>query len=251
MTKDDGQSGIWGKATPSQEERKFLDGPDSRLTELFRVLHISWEFIRGFRKFHFLSPCVTVFGSARFSEDHPFYKQAREVSAQLATIGFTIMTGGGPGLMEAANRGAKDVGGKSVGCNIQLSHEQKPNNYLDDWIEFQHFFVRKVMLIKYSYAFVAMPGGFGTLDEIFETLVLIQTGKIHDFPVVLMGKDYWAPLLSFIEDRLLHFAAIEKGDLDKLIVTDDPQQAAAIIKEITVGQFGVKLPDPMERKFFE
>ena len=241
----------WGKATPSKEERTFLEGPDSRFQEFRRVLRIGREFIRGFRKFHFLPPCVTVFGSARFSEGNQFYNQAREVAAEVAKLGFTIMTGGGPGLMEAANRGAKDVGGRSVGCNIKLPHEQQPNIYLDDWIEFNYFFVRKVMLIKYSYAFIALPGGYGTLDEIFETLVLMQTGKLHHFPVILMGTDYWAPLFSFLEQKLQHTGAIDREDLERLVVTDDPQLVVKTIKDVAVTRYGLELSRPQERLFFE
>jgi uncharacterized protein (TIGR00730 family) len=144
------------------------------------------------------SSSVTVFGSARFTEEHMYYALAREIGQQLARAGFTVMTGGGPGIMEVANRGAKEAGGYSVGCNIELPQEQKPNPYLDRWVTFRHFFVRKLMLVKYSYAFIALPGGFGTLDEIFETATLIQTHKIKDFPLVLVGKDYWRPLLDFL-----------------------------------------------------
>src|SRR5262249_35822813 len=151
-------------------------------------------------------PCVTVFGSARFKENHPYYALARDVGARLAQNGFTVMTGGGPGIMEAANRGAKDVGGGSVGCNIELPKEQKPNPYLDRWITFRHFYVRKLMLVKYSYAFIALPGGFGTLDEIFEVITLIQTGKIQEFPVVLMVQSYWQPLLDFFRSTLFKAA---------------------------------------------
>ena len=160
------------------EERFFLSGPGKRVSELVRAGRIFTEFLRGFRRLHFVGPCVTVFGSARFPEDHVYYRLAREVGAQLAHAGFTVMTGGGPGVMEAANRGAQEAGGRSIGCNIELPCEQEPNPYLDEWVEFDHFFVRKVMLVKYSYAFVVMPGGFGTMDEIFETLTLVQTG-IH------------------------------------------------------------------------
>ena len=171
----------WGHGA-SPEIRRFLQGPQPRRKELVRALRIMAEFIRGFRALHFVGPCVTVFGSARFKEDHPYYALGREVGRELARAGFTVMTGGGPGIMEAANRGAKEVGGRSVGCNIELPAEQKPNPYLDRWITFHHFFVRKVMLVKYSYAFVALPGGFGTLDEIFETATLVQTGKIRGVP---------------------------------------------------------------------
>jgi len=181
-----------------------------------------------------------VFGSARFKEDHPYYAQAREVGRQLADAGFTVMTGGGPGIMEAANRGAKDAGGRSVGCNIELPKEQKPNPYLDTWVTFNHFFVRKVMLVKYSYAFVAMPGGFGTLDEIFETATLIQTGKIKDFPVVLIGVDYWSPLIAFMRSTLLANHTIGAKDLDELVVTDSIEMAVASIRESATRKFGLK-----------
>ena len=170
-----------------------------------RAARIFCEFIRGFRTLHFVGACVTVFGSARFTENHPYYDLARQCGAELAKAGFTVMTGGGPGIMEAANRGAKETGGRSIGCNIQLPREQKPNPFVDQWITFRHFFVRKVMLVKYSYAFIALPGGFGTLDEIFETATLIQTGKIRDFPLVLMGIEYWRPFwtlcLSTVKSR--------------------------------------------------
>ncbi|HYB44324.1 MAG TPA: TIGR00730 family Rossman fold protein, partial [Candidatus Methylomirabilis sp.] len=180
---NEGRASRWGKATAAPEIAQFLQGPQRRGFELARALRIFAELMRGFRSFHFLGPCVTVFGSARFGEHHPYYGLAREVGAGLARSGFTVMTGGGPGIMEAANRGAKEAGGRSVGCNIELPEEQRPNGYLDRWITFRYFFVRKLMLIKYSYAFVAMPGGFGTLDELFETATLIQTGKIRDFPI--------------------------------------------------------------------
>src|SRR5262249_45288353 len=177
----------WEGGTPHPEMVRFLQGPPKRGHELIRAVRIFFEFMRGFRSLHFLGPCVTVFGSARFKDGHPYYELGRTVGAGLARAGFTVMTGGGPGIMEAANRGAKDAGGFSVGCNIELPQEQRPNPYLDRWITFRHFFVRKVMLVKYSYAFVALPGGFGTLDEVFETATLIQTRKIQEFPLVLMG----------------------------------------------------------------
>src|SRR5262245_20974346 len=187
---------------PHTDERLFLEGPQSRLRELWRVLRIAWEFIAGFRVLHFVGPCVSVFGSARFQEDHPYYTLARTMGARLSRMGFTVMTGGGSGIMEAANRGAKEAGGRSVGCNILLPHEQKPNPYLDRLVTFKHFFVRKVMLVKYSYAFVVMPGGFGTLDELFEALTLIQTKKIVEFPVILMGRTYWSPILDFLSQMV-------------------------------------------------
>ncbi len=164
---------------PEPQERFFLEGPRSRGSEFWSVLTIARELVRGFRALHFVGPCVSVFGSARFREDHPYYALARSVGQMLARMGFTVMTGGGPGIMEAANRGAKDEGGISVGCNIVLPQEQKINAYLDRWVTFRYFFVRKVMLVKYSYAFVVMPGGIGTMDELFEAVTLIQTRKIE------------------------------------------------------------------------
>ncbi len=171
------------KFTPkgSKEEEVFLEGPHSRWQEFVFLLKVFWEFIYGFRKLHFTGPCVTVFGSARFAETNPYYQMARQMGQEIAKLGFTVITGGGPGIMEAANRGAKDVGGKSIGCNIVLPHEQNPNPYLDKWVDFDYFFVRKVLLSKYSYAFVVLPGGYGTLDEFFESLTLIQTGKFKNF----------------------------------------------------------------------
>src|ERR1700693_4952900 len=214
----------WGKAPPVPEITQFLQGPQKRSFELGRAIGIFFEIMRGFRKLHFLAPCVTVFGSARFTEEHIYYALAREVGQRLAKAGFTVMTGGGPGIMEAANRGAKEVGGRSVGCNIQLPQEQHPNQYLDKWITFRHFFVRKVMLVKYSYAFIALPGGFGTLDEIFETATLIQTSKIKDFPLILMGGEYWRPLIQFMRDRLVTEGTIDPGDEQRLQVTDSPEE---------------------------
>jgi uncharacterized protein (TIGR00730 family) len=160
------------------------------------------------------------------------------------------MTGGGPGIMEAANRGAKEAGGRSIGCNIELPEEQKPNRYLDRWITFRHFFVRKVMLVKYSYAFIALPGGFGTLDEIFEAATLIQTAKIRNFPLVLMGKEFWRPLLEFLAERLVREKTIDQADLDRLIVTDSPQEAVQVITEIAMSQFGLTFPARLKRRWF-
>jgi uncharacterized protein (TIGR00730 family) len=173
----------------SRDDRILLEGPQSRTRDLWLVLRSVRDFIAGFRGLHFVGPCVTVFGSARFKPDHPYYALGREVGAGLARLGFTVMTGGGPGLMEAANRGAKEAGGRSVACNIRLPQEEDPNPYLDHSVTAHYFFVRKVLLFKYSYAFVALPGGFGTMDELFEALTLVQTGKIQSFPIVLMGTD--------------------------------------------------------------
>ncbi|MEW6057613.1 MAG: TIGR00730 family Rossman fold protein, partial [Bdellovibrionota bacterium] len=200
----------FAKSSSDQEERHFLEGRHSRFSELKRALRIFFECIKGFRTLHFVGPCITVFGSARFSsESHPYYQLARDIGREVAKKGFTVMTGGGPGLMEAANRGAKDVGGKSIGCNITLPKEQRPNGFLDRWIEFRYFFVRKLMLAKYSHAFIVLPGGFGTLDEFFEVVTLIQTGKMKNFPVVLVGKSYWQGLLKFLNDPLCSLGAID------------------------------------------
>ncbi|RMH26647.1 MAG: TIGR00730 family Rossman fold protein [Planctomycetota bacterium] len=220
--------------------RRFLQGPGGRGSELARLCRISWEFFRGFRALHFVGPCVTVFGSARFRESHPHYAMAREVGAELARVGFTVMTGGGPGVMEAANRGAKEAGGRSVGCNIVLPHEQAPNPYLDRVVSFRYFFVRKVMLVKYSYAFVVLPGGFGTMDEIFETATLIQTAKIENFPLVVMGRDYWAPVLDFIRGPMVRAGTINAEDADRFFVTDSPAEAARRIRDETVERFGLR-----------
>ena len=228
-------------------ELRFLRGPQPRHSELRQALRIFVECIRGFRVLHFVGPCVTVFGSARFGEASPYYGQTREKGRRLAEAGFTVMTGGGPGLMEAANRGAKDAGGRSLGCNIRLPEEQLPNPYLDRWLLFRYFFVRKLMLVKYSLAFVAAPGGFGTLDELFETVVLMQTGKIKNFPIVLFGSDYWEPLREMIRGRLVASGAIDPSDPDLLFFTDSPADAVALIKDRAMREFGVTYAAPRRR----
>jgi len=229
----------WGKGTRDPEERQFLRGPRARGLELAEAGRIFAECVKGFRGLHFVGPCVTVFGSARFKEDHPYYVLARELGAKLAQAGFTVMTGGGPGIMEAANRGAKDAGGYSVGSNIALPVEQKPNAYLDRWVEFRYFFVRKMLLEKYSYAFVAMPGGIGTLDEIFETSVLIQTGKMKDFPLVLVGKSFWSPLVDYLRDGMLAAGTIDQEDVTRWLVTDSLEEAVDTIRQRAMKQFGL------------
>jgi uncharacterized protein (TIGR00730 family) len=229
----------WGKHPGAPEEIHFLRGPQRRGFEFIRVLRIMYEFIHGFRRLHFVGPCVTVFGSARFEEDHPYYAMARSMGAGLARAGFTVVTGGGPGVMEAANRGAKDAGGRSIGCNILLPHEQKPNPYLDRWITFRYFFVRKVMLVKYSYAFIALPGGFGTLDEVFECATLIQTGKIQEFPLILVGREYWRPLLDFVRGTLAENHTIEPSDAGLIRLTDSVDEALAWVTEVGMSQFGL------------
>ncbi len=206
--------------------------------------------MRGFRKLHWVGPCVTVFGSARFEEDHPYYAMGRALGTEISRAGFTVMTGGGPGLMEAANRGAKEANGRSVGCNIELPSEQEPNRYLDTFVEFRYFFVRKVMLAKYSYAFVALPGGFGTLDELFEIATLIQTGKIRNYPCILMGEEYWRPLIDFIRERPLALHTIDPEDLDRFYVTDSPQEAAERIRDVALANFGLRYQKPPKRRRF-
>jgi uncharacterized protein (TIGR00730 family) len=240
----------WERGGARPQELRFLQGPQPRGFELARALRIFWELLRGFRALAFVGPCATVFGSARFPEDHPYYLLARQVGALLVRSGFTVMTGGGPGIMEAANRGAKDAGGMSIGCNIELPVEQQPNPYLDRWVTFRHFYVRKLMLVKYSYAFIAMPGGFGTLDEIFETATLIQTGKIKDFPLVLMGREYWQPLIDFMQERLLPEKAIDPVDLDRVVVTDDAHQAVESIRDTAMKRFGLTYGPRMKRRWF-
>jgi uncharacterized protein (TIGR00730 family) len=239
----------WGKGISSPEAKRFLEGPQPRGFELMRACRIFWEIMHGFRALHFLGPCVTVFGSARFKETHRYYQLAREVGSRLSLAGFTVMTGGGPGIMEAANRGAKDVGGQSIGCNIELPQEQKPNPYLDKWISFRHFFVRKLMLVKYSYAFIALPGGFGTMDEIFETATLIQTRKISQFPVVLMGMEYWRPLLDFLHGPLLAEGTIDPADADSMLITDSAEEAVNSVTDIAMTRFGLTYGPRVRRRW--
>jgi uncharacterized protein (TIGR00730 family) len=240
----------WGQGPPKPEIVRFLHGPQPRGFELVRAIRLFWEVMRGFRALHFVGPCVTVFGSARFTEDQPYYQMAREVGTRLAQAGFTVMTGGGPGIMEAANRGAKDAGGYSVGCNIELATEQSPNPYLDRWITFRHFSIRKMMLVKYSYAFFAMPGGFGTLDDLFEIATLIQTHKVRDFPLVLMGRDYWQPLLDFFQNQLVTARTIDPVDSSRILVTDSPAEAVAAITKIALEQFGLTYGPKLKRHWW-
>jgi len=223
----------------SKSEIVFLDGPHSRLKELKFTFQTMVELVKGFRALHFIGPCITIFGSARFTEDHPYYELTRQAAAVFASLGFTIMTGGGPGLMEAANRGARDVGGRSVGCNIELPVEQKPNQYLDKWIYVKHFFLRKILLVKYSFAFVVMPGGFGTLDEYFEALTLIQTHKIQNFPIIIFGKEYHRELMSHIEN-MKRAATIGAIDAGLYLVTDSIEEARELIIERSIKQYGLK-----------
>ena len=216
-----------------EDHLRLLDGPRRRWEEFRRVIRIAIECVRGFRALHFVGPCVTVFGSARFREDHAYYALARDVAARIGKLGLTIITGGGPGIMEAANRGARDAKAHSVGCNILLPNEQNSNVYVDTVVTFRYFFVRKLMLVKYSHAFVVMPGGFGTLDELSEALTLIQTKKMRRFPIVLMGEAFWRPLLDFIEGNMVDAGVIGASDRNLITVTDDPQEAARIIELAT------------------
>ncbi len=202
----------------------YLDGPQSRGFELSFAWKVFRQILEGNRALYFVGPCITVFGSARFGENHPYYGIAREFGKRIAKIGFTVMTGGGPGIMEAANRGAFENGGKSVGCNIRLPMEQQPNKYMQKWITFDYFFLRKAMLLKYSYAFIIMPGGFGTLDEMFNTLTLIQTKSLTRFPVVLFGKSYYQNLVEMIR-KMIAEETILQEDLDLLLITDDMDEA--------------------------
>lgn len=217
----------------------LLQGPHSRWRELWLLLQTVRDFLHAFRVLHFVGPCVTVFGSARFGEDHPSYRLGRDVGQRLAGMGFTVMTGGGPGLMEAANRGAKDAGGTSVGCNIHLPIEQQPNPYLDRWVTCEYFFVRKVVLFKYSYAFVALPGGIGTTDELFEALTLIQNRKVAPFPVVMIGESYWQPLRRFL-GQMQEAGAITDADLKLFLITDDLDLAMAHLERNAIDRFRLR-----------
>ena len=225
-------------ARPNGSDLVLLEGPRSRLRELGTILRAGRDLIRGFRALHFVGPCVTIFGSARLTEDHPAYGQARELGAAVSRLGFTVMTGGGPGVMEAANRGARDVGGPSVGCNIELPFEQAPNPYLDRSVTCRYFFVRKVLLFKYSYAFVALPGGLGTLDELTEALTLIQTGKVKQFPVVLVGVEYWQPFVDMLR-TMAQARTISPHDLDLMLVTDSIHEAMRHIERHAIERFGL------------
>ncbi len=234
--------------TTTKTEIKFLEGPQNRLTDLKFAIKVFFEFIKGFRALHFVGPCVTIFGSARFKEDHIYYKQARHLAGEIAKLGFTIMTGGGPGIMEAANRGARDVGGKSVGCNIVLQHEQKPNPYLDKWVNIKYFFLRKTLLVKYSYAFVVMPGGFGTLDEFFEALTLVQTRKIDMFPIIIFDQDFYKEILEH-NHMMAEAGTISVTDQNLYFVTDSVADAVNHIRDKSIHAFGLKYMQP-RKPFF-
>lgn len=221
------------------KEQVYLEGPKSRSYELQFAFKVFMQFIYGFRKLHFVGPCITVFGSARFKEDHPYYIAAREFGKRISILGFTTMTGGGPGIMEAANRGAFENGGTSVGCNIVLPHEQKENPYLTRSVTFEHFFVRKVLLAKYSYAFIIMPGGFGTMDEFFEILTLVQTKSITQFPVVLYDTSFYQPLMDMIQ-QMAEDGTISRQDLELVLLTDNIDDAIQHISKYIKMNYKIK-----------
>src|SRR5215469_11099963 len=244
-------SKVAGSAQPvttDPHDEIFLEGPRSRFEEFFTLLKVMRDFLRGFRTLHFVGPCVTVFGSARIKAGDPHYELTRKMGAAIARLGFTVITGGGPGIMEAANRGAKEAGGRSVGCTIELPSEQPTNAYLDRCVRMHYFFARKTLLVKYSYAFVVMPGGAGTLDELFEALTLIQTAKINNFPIVIMGIEYWKELLHFIE-TMAQRAMIAASDLSLIYATDSIDEAIAHIQTKAIEPFGLKRVAHMRRHF--
>lgn len=223
-------------------EIKFLEGPQSRRKDLIFAIKVLIEFIKGFRALHFVGPCVTIFGSARFKDGHPFYEKTEELAGKIAQLGFTIMTGGGPGIMEAANKGAKEVGGRSVGCNIVLPHEQQPNPYLDKWVNIKYFFVRRTLLLKYSFAFVVMPGGFGTMDEFFEALTLIQTKMILEFPIVIFDTPFHKQLIAHIA-LMQEAGTISPDDTNLFLFTDSVDEAVAYIKN-SITKFKLQIEKP-------
>jgi uncharacterized protein (TIGR00730 family) len=240
-----------GAALTAPAERAdeiFLEGPRPRFEEFITLLRVMRDFLRGFRTLHFVGPCVTVFGSSRIKPGDPHYELARKMGAAVARLGFTVITGGGPGIMEAANRGAKEAGGRSVGCTIELPSEQPANAYLDRCVRMHYFFVRKTLLVKYSYAFVVMPGGAGTLDELFEALTLIQTGKIKNFPIVIMGTNYWKELIGFINKMEQH-GMIAAVDLKLIYATDSVEEAIAHIRNKAIEPFGLKRVARLRRHF--
>lgn len=225
------------------KEDLYLDGPRSRTYELGFMLRVMWNFFQGFRKLHFSGPCITVFGSARFVDGHPYYEMSEKVGEAIAKLGFTTLTGGGPGIMEGANKGAFEAGGRSIGCNIVLPFEQKPNPYVHTTFTVRYFFVRKVLLLKYSYAFVVLPGGFGTMDEFFETLTLIQTKSIRDFPILIIGTQYFKPLRELIQ-HMIDNKTISPEDLNLVLFTDNIEEGFEHIKHYIDTNFILKKQKP-------
>jgi uncharacterized protein (TIGR00730 family) len=229
-------------------ERTLLSGPTSRLRNLMTLFRVAKDFLTAFRALHFAGPCVTIFGSARVLPGTHYYEMARQMGAACARLGFTVMTGGGPGIMQAGNQGAFEIGGRSIGVNIELPFEQELNSYVQRSITMRYFFTRKVVLVKYSYAFVVMPGGAGTMDEMFETMTLIQTHKLKGFPIILMGKDYWQPLMDFVH-RMAEEGMISPDDPNLIFFTDDVEDAAAHLQRHAVRQFGLRkkrTPQPIK-----
>ncbi len=220
-------------------DRTWLSGPRSRWADLMTLFHVSRDFIRAFRTLHFAGPCVTIFGSARTKPGSEHYETARKMGEACARLGFTVMTGGGPGIMEAGNKGAFEAGGRSLGVNIELPFEQHLNPYVHRSVTMRYFFTRKTILLKYSYAFIVLPGGFGSLDEMFETITLIQTGKLRNFPVILMGRDYWQPLVDFVY-KMAEEGTISPGDPELIFFTDDIEEATAHLQRHAVRQFGLR-----------
>jgi len=215
-------------------DKKAVDEWQTKsIQDTWRIFRIMSEFVEGFQTMSSLGPCVTVFGSARLKEDHPYYHQTVEIARKLVESGFGVITGGGPGLMEAANRGAFEAKGTSVGLNIELPHEQFSNRFVDPdkLITFDFFFARKVMFVKYAMGFIAMPGGFGTLDELFESLTLVQTGKARVFPIILVGKKYWGPLVDWVKNTLKEEGFISPEDMDLIRVTDDADEVVKVITD--------------------
>lgn len=231
-----------GKASSpiiAPKEHVYLEGPKSRGYELSFAWKVFKEFIQAFRALHFVGPCITVFGSARFKEDHEYYSRAHDFGKNIAELGFTTLTGGGPGIMEAANRGAFENGGMSVGCNIRLPFEQAHNKYMHKWMTFEYFFTRKTILIKYSYAFVIMPGGFGTMDELFETLTLVQTKTITSFPIVLFGKEFYSELMDVLH-MMAKKGTISEEDLSLVLLTDDVHEAMDHIRKYIQQNYKIR-----------
>ncbi|MBA3235805.1 MAG: TIGR00730 family Rossman fold protein [Chloroflexi bacterium] len=228
---------VEGSAATTEDEELLERRPSQEFlrTDPWRALRILSEFVEGFDAMAQVGPAITVFGSARTQEDNPVYELARAIGSQLAEAGYAVITGGGPGVMEAANRGCQEAGGMSVGCNIELPHEQGMNPYVDLGVEFRYFFARKVMFVKYADAFVILPGGIGTLDELFESLTLIQTGKVRHFPVVLVGRAYWSGLIDWMRETMLGAGSIAAADLDLLHLTDEPAEVIDIIKKHAAG----------------
>ena len=233
---------------PGYDEKYFLEGPRSRAKELFFSFKVLMEFIRGFRIFHFTGPCIAVFGTARAKPGSEYYEMARQTGAGIAKIGFTVMTGGGPGVMEAANRGAKEAGGSSVGCNIILPHEQEPNHWLDKQFNFKYFFVRQMLIFTSYYGFVILPGGIGTLDAFSEALTLIQTHKILNFPVILMNSSYWLPLMPMFH-KMIEAYTIDPDVLKYLLLTDSIEEALAHLQQYAVAQVRIKRKKEFRRFF--